>query len=243
MNGKIWIIHPVLAFLWLSSAYMSTNRDRELNFQASGASYSAFKGTPITTIRTLPGISCRPCSWIPQCYAGYSRSHQAIQVFALRGGGDEDRHISTNPFSRILGSIKKMVASSVQKCTSILTHKFSGKIDDFRSCTVTQANFDAVCEEIEGLLPSCSFYSLDCEMTSLNPSDGHPQLQASCDSNDEFPSRGFSSAWPRIAPPDTKAPRENSPARRSRPPDPPCGPGAAAQRRPGGGCRPAGPLR
>jgi hypothetical protein len=39
---------------------------------------------------------------------------------------------------------------------------------DARWKQVTKGTFSLVCDEIEELLPSCDFYSLDVEMTSLD---------------------------------------------------------------------------
>jgi hypothetical protein len=102
------------------------------------------------------------------------------RMLVLRGGGDADQNGSNNPFETIfrsLSTLKSVVESSVKKYTSLFRRKGADKAECFRSCTVTQANFDTACVEIESLLSNCSFYSLDCEMTSLDPSDWHPSLQ------------------------------------------------------------------
>ncbi len=47
---------------------------------------------------------------------------------------------------------------------------------------MTRRTFALVCDEIEELLPSCDFFSLDVEMTSLEKGSDHFSL---LDSSDE----------------------------------------------------------
>ena len=168
------IANAVLACLWLSTAlphsvhHFEQQHSSIFEFESSLRSFLSQKLVAETQCE-FPIFSQSVCH------------HQFGQLrTVLRGGENERQNESTRPFVRIISSlsgIKHIFTSSVQKFTSFFSRKSEDKVVNFRSCTVTQANFDTACAEIESLLPTCSFFSIDCEMTSLDPSDWHPSLQ------------------------------------------------------------------
>ena len=102
-------------------------------------------------------------------------------VGALRGGEGEPcarqakNEKSPTLLARIvrrLGGIKSALGSTAHRCAEFIgARRVVGAPRHGAARQVTCENFDEACSEIERLLPTCAFYALDLEMTSLDQSN------------------------------------------------------------------------